>query len=242
MFNTLEITIPVLNEEVTLEIQIKKIICYINSLETDKKISVVISDNGSTDNTEAISKKLINEFKGQVQYIKVGQRGVGLALKTAWSQSKADVVGYMDLDLATDIKHVKQMIAAFDDNDCDLVYGSRLHKDSLVEGRSFKREITSRIFNQVVRGYLGIKFSDGMCGFKFLKREHVGPLIKLGARSDGWFFCTELLTVAEWQGQSLHELPVHWTDDPNSKVNIKNLTKEYLLAMQALKNKFRVIR
>lgn len=241
MFKTLEITIPVLNEEATLEVQIKKIICYINELETGKKISVVISDNGSTDNTEAISTTLVDEFKGQVQYIKIGQRGVGLALKTAWSQSKADVVGYMDLDLATDIKHIKQMIAAFDDNDCDLVYGSRLHKNALVEGRSLKREITSRTFNQVVKAYLGIKFSDGMCGFKFLKREHVEPLIKLGARSDGWFFCTELLTVAEWQGQSLYELPVHWTDDPNSKVNIKNLTKEYLLAMKALKNNFRDI-
>jgi len=239
MFKTLEITIPVLNEETTLEVQIKKIICYLNELKTDKKISVVISDNGSTDNTEVISTKLVDEFKGQVQYIKVGQRGVGLALKTAWSQSQADVVGYMDLDLATDIKHIQQMITAFDDTDCDLVYGSRLHKNALVEGRSLKREITSRVFNQVVKGYLGIKFSDGMCGFKFLKRENVEPLIKLGARSDGWFFCTELLTVAEWQGQLLYELPVHWTDDPNSKVNIKNLTKEYLLAMKALKNQFR---
>ena len=101
-----------------------------------------------------------------------------------------------------------------------------------------KREITSRAFNFILKTYLGTRFSDGMCGFKWLRRELVQPLIEDGAVSNGWFFSTELLTVAEWKGLKMCELPVKWTDDTTgSKVNIPRLAKQYLAAMQVLKKR-----
>ena len=229
-----DIVIPVLNEEITLKPQISTLIAFCETEIKDVAYSIVIADNGSTDKTEVIAKQL-SENNDNVRYLKVSKKGVGLALKEAWKTSSADFVGYMDLDFATSLSHLPEAIKKINSNDVDIVYGSRLHKESKVIGRTVKREITSRAFNTIIRLYFSSNISDGMCGFKFLKSSIVSDLIQHGARSDGWFFCTEILLVAERLGLRSFELPVTWTDDPNSKVNIKNLTIEYLKAMRTLK-------
>lgn len=237
---TFDVTIPVLNEEATLERQVRILHRFLseNFPETNQW-RIVIADNGSTDNTAHIAAALGDEFP-EIQLVRAPEKGVGLALKTSWAQSKADMVGYMDLDLATDLKHFIQAYRAIDTEGYDLVYATRLHKQARVIGRSLKREITSRVFNFLLKVYLGVRFSDGMCGFKWLKREHVQALRDGGAVSNGWFFSTELLTVAEWQGLQICELPVRWTDDTSSsKVKIGRLAKQYLRAMAVLKKKKR---
>lgn len=235
---TFDITIPVLNEEATLDRQVRTLHDFLwNKFPTPGQWRIVIADNGSTDNTHHIAAALCDEF-AEIQLIRVPEKGVGLALKTSWSQSKADIVGYMDLDLATDLRHFTQAYNALATEGFDLVYGTRLHKKSRVVGRTLKREITSRIFNLMLKMYLGTRFSDGMCGFKWLRREHVAPLMEAGAVSNGWFFSTELLAIAEWKGLKMCELPVIWTDDTSSsRVNISRLAKQYIAAMQVLKKR-----
>ena len=105
----IEITIPVINEEETLKLQIEKILSFINK-KCNKygQISIVIADNGSTDKTQQISKKL-EEKNSQIRYIRLEERGVGRALKASWLSSSSDIVGYMDLDLATNLKHLYQV-------------------------------------------------------------------------------------------------------------------------------------
>jgi glycosyltransferase involved in cell wall biosynthesis len=235
----IEITIPVLNEEATLEDNVRKVLGFLDTLGLDtlgeRAISLVIADNGSADATEAIGRRLAEET-GRVRYLRLPSRGVGLALKTSWLGSSADIVGYMDLDLATDLAHLPEAFAALRGG-ADLVYGSRLHRNSVVSGRTLKREVVSRLFNLILRSYLGAKFSDGMCGFKFLRRSILEPVIAQGAESNGWFFSTELMFVAQKLGYRLHELPVRWTDDPNTRVRIGRLTLEYLKAMRRLKHR-----
>lgn len=233
---TFDVTIPVLNEEATLERQVRILHAFLCEHFPDRSAwRIVIADNGSTDNTAAIALAL-HDALPEVQLVRVPKKGVGLALKTSWTQSKADIVGYMDLDLATDLPHFIQAYNAIAVEGFDLVYGSRLHPRARVIGRTLKREITSRVFNFIVRRYLGTRFSDGMCGFKWLKRKHVQPLMDGGAVSDGWFFSTELLAVAEWKGLKICELPVKWTDDTSSsRVNIRRLAVQYLKAMAVLK-------
>ena len=234
---TFDVTIPVLNEEETLARQVRILYAYLEEHFPNKnQWRIVIADNGSTDNTRAIASSLGDELPG-VHMVAVPKKGVGLALKTAWGQSEADMVGYMDLDLATDLTHFKQAYNALATEGFDLVYASRLHKRSKVIGRSLKREITSRAFNLIVQNYLGTRFSDGMCGFKWLLRKHVPLLQENGAISDGWFFSTEMLAVAEWHGLSLCELPVKWTDDPDSRVDIPKLAQQYIAAMRVLKGR-----
>jgi glycosyltransferase involved in cell wall biosynthesis len=235
---TFEVTIPVLNEEATLVQQVRILHSFLLKNYPDTRHwSIVIADNGSTDNTPHLAAALGDELP-EVRLVKVPEKGVGLALKTSWTQSKADIVGYMDLDLATDLKHFIQAYNALATEGFDIVYGTRLHKKSQVFGRTMKREITSRIFNQLLKTYLGVKFTDGMCGFKWLKRQHVPDLMAAGAESNGWFFSTELLTLSEWKGLKICELPVKWTDDAaNSKVNIPKLANQYIAAMRVLKTR-----
>lgn len=233
---TIDITIPVLNEEATLAKQILTLRQYLlDHFRLSAKWKIVIADNGSTDQTGKIGKELAQKYS-EIQFIQVPEKGVGLALKTSWGQSNADIVGYMDLDLATDLAHFQPAIEAISVQDYDLVYATRLHRNSKVIGRSRKREFTSRVFNTLLKIYLGIKFSDGMCGFKFLKRSKLQTLMEHGANNDGWFFSTELLTIGEWLGFRLYELPVTWTDDvSSSRVKIIPLAKKYLKSMHRLK-------
>jgi glycosyltransferase involved in cell wall biosynthesis len=235
---TFDVTIPVLNEAPTLDRQVRILYRFLQEHYPEPgQWRIVIADNGSTDDTPHIAEALGDELP-EVRLLRVPEKGVGLALKTSWMQSDADIVGYMDLDLATDLRHFVQAVNALDTEGFDLVYATRLHKNARVIGRTLKREITSRVFNFIVKRYLGVRFSDGMCGFKWLHRRHVAPLIAGGAVSNGWFFSTELLTVAEWKGLKMCELPVRWVDDAgSSKVNIRRLAKQYLRAMAVLKKK-----
>jgi len=235
---TFDVTIPVLNEEPTLERQVKILHAFLKEhFPTENQWRIVIADNGSTDRTFEIAERLSNETP-EIAVVKVPRKGVGLALKTSWGQSQADIVGYMDLDLATDLSHFLETYDAIANKDYDIVYATRLHAKSKVIGRTLKREIASRGFNFILRTYLGVHFSDGMCGFKFLKRSVYHKLYENGAQNDGWFFSTELLVVSEWLGLKIYELPVQWTDDvSSSRVEIIPLAKRYLRDMQRLKEK-----
>jgi glycosyltransferase involved in cell wall biosynthesis len=233
---TVDIVVPVLNEEDTLEKNIDIIVDYIDKLAAlGYEARVVIADNGSTDRTEAIGRSLTSRY-GNVAYVRLQERGVGRALKLAWGQSTADIVGYMDLDLATDLRHLPEAFEAITQG-ADIVYGSRLSSKSVVIGRTAKRAVISRVFNGILKVYLGAKFSDGMCGFKFLRRSILAALRDNGADSDGWFFATEVLYVGQRLGFKLFELPVQWTDDPNSKVKVVKLTQEYMAAMRRLRER-----
>lgn len=233
---TFDITIPVLNEEMSLATNVGILHHFLlSNYPNSTQWKIVIADNGSTDATRAIAQELSDKYK-EVYWVSVPRRGVGLALKTSWSQSKADIVGYMDLDLATDLSHFKTVYKQISEQGVELVYGSRLHRDSEVLNRTLKREIASRGFNFLLKTYLGVSFSDGMCGFKFLKRSIYKDLLAGGAQNDGWFFSTELLTVGEWQGKKIHELPIKWTDDAgSSKVKIIPLAQLYIQSMIDLK-------
>lgn len=233
---TFDITIPVLNEEATLAQNVTTLYNFLEkNFPNQSQWKIVIADNGSEDRTRAIAEELSEKYS-TVHWVSVPRRGVGLALKTSWDQSKADIVGYMDLDLATDLPHFLEAYAAIAKEDYDIVYGSRLHANSQVVNRPLKREIASRGFNFLLKTYLGVGFSDGMCGFKFLKRNVYPALREGGAQNDGWFFSTELLTVGEWQKRRLFELPVKWTDDvSSSRVEIIPLAKRYIQSMRELK-------
>lgn len=229
-----ELTIPVLDEEKTLEKNVLKVLDFCKK-ELTPLVQIVIADNGSTDQTGTIGEKLAEDFD-EIKYIRVPRKGVGLALRTSWLSSKAEVVGYMDLDLATDIEHLKQVYKILlIDRNFQIVNGSRLLPNSEVKNRSALREITSRSFNKFVQNLLGVGITDGMCGFKFFRRETAFKLINTGITTDGWFFSTEILVKAEWLGIPVKEIPIKWTDDPDSKVNVLNLSKEYLKELLRLK-------
>jgi glycosyltransferase involved in cell wall biosynthesis len=234
----IEIAIPVLNEEKNLEKQIKLLQFYIKkNLNLYREIGIVIADNGSTDGTHVIARR-ISQASPVVRIVTTEKPGVGAALKLAWSSSTADIVGYMDLDLATDLKHLKEAISSIEGDWVELVVGTRLSKRSIVKNRKFIRTLTSKCLNRIVRQVFKIETTDVMCGFKFLKKTKLTDLLHFGAKSDGWFFAAELLIVAKKLNFKVKEIPVEWSDDQESKVKIFKLSLDYLRCIRQLKRIF----
>ena len=233
-----EIVVPVLNEEKRLRRGVETISSFL-ARNGFNNCRIVIADNGSSDDTAKVAAQLCVEYPNAA-YISVGQRGVGLALKSAWGQSMADVVGYMDVDLATDIEHFKEVVTIFEKGGVDVVNGSRNLPISRVSNRKMIREITSRGFNILLRRILNTHITDGMCGFKFTRRDVYQNIAEYGIRNDGWFFCTEFLCLAERLGFVITEIPVRWQDDDDSRVRIVRLSAYYLREIVRLR--FRKLR
>ena len=234
----IEIVIPILNEEATLERQIRLLKRHIEiNNHFGHQILITIADNGSTDSSPTISKGLLARFD-DLKYIRIGKRGVGLALKKAWTESTADIVGFMDLDFSTDLKHLEEVWSKFENDEIGLICGSRNRRESTVINRSLRRTITSRVLNLILKRVFRTKFTDGMCGFKFLRRTHLNEILSCGVGFDGWFFSTEILIVAERQGIEIFDLPITWQDDRDSKVKILQLSGEYIKNILQLKRHF----
>ncbi len=229
---TYDITIPVLNEEKRLTHGVNTLLDYLKSNKMNH-FTVTIADNGSTDKTNIIAKDLVAK-NSILKYISVGRRGVGLALKTAWDQSKADIIGYLDVDLATDLHHLQEVFSLFEQPSIDIVNASRNLPLSKVINRSLIRNITSYGYNQILQFMLKVHFTDGMCGFKFL-RNAVYQQLKPQLTNDGWFFCTELLYLSEKNGFLIHEIPVKWTDDQDSRVKLIKTITYYLTEIVKLR-------
>jgi len=239
----IQVTFPVLNEEDQLEYSIERTVafCEANNITLHE---ICIADNGSTDRTPEIGRTLAERHRN-VTYLRVERRGFGLALKTAWERSDADFVGYMDVDLATDLRHLKEVHdlvarrAGY-----DLYLGSRLLPGASVRKRTLLRGFTSRAFNTLLRLRLDVSFTDAMCGFKFIDRNLYRRLAAEFDFTDDWFFATQLAVRAEWRGARVLDIPVDWTDQPNSKSSARllNLSLLYLSGIEALKEEKRRIR
>jgi putative flippase GtrA len=100
----------------------------------------------------------------------------------------------------------------------DIAIGTRLAPGARVV-RGPVREIISRAYIALVHVVLRGRFSDAQCGFKALRSDVASTLLPL-VKDEEWFFDTELLVVAERIGLRIHEVPVDWVDDPDSRVDI----------------------
>ena len=180
--------------------------------------AVCIADNGSTDTTQKISMELA-ETSARVTYMREDKKGRGRAIKRAWSEFEADVFAYMDVDLSTGLEALPKAISMVQSGLCDIAIGSRLVSGSQVVGRSLRRGFISRCYSMLFRSLFLVSFRDAQCGFKVISSYSAQRLLPTIV-DNGWFFDTELLIIAEKSGYQVREIPVVWTDDPNSKVNI----------------------
>jgi putative flippase GtrA len=178
---------------------------------------VTIADNGSSDGTWEEAEALVAELP-HVHAVRLGFRGRGGALRKVWSESDAAVLSYMDVDLSTDLAALLPLVAPLLSGHSDLAIGTRLKRDARVV-RGPKRELISRSYNVLLRTVLRARFSDAQCGFKAIRADRARQLLPL-VEDRGWFFDTELLVRAERLGMRIHEVPVDWVDDPDSRVDI----------------------
>jgi len=211
-----DVVVPVFDEEAIVTASIRRLHQYL-STRFPFTWQITIVDNASTDRTWARARALADELP-HVRAAHLDRKGRGLALRTAWLASDADVVAYTDVDLSTDLDALLPLVAPLVSGHSDVAIGSRLAPASSV-ARAPKREFVSRSYNLILRTVLATRVHDAQCGFKAVRRDIAQRLVP-AIHDDGWFFDTEMLLLAERNGLRIHEVPVDWIDDPDSRVNI----------------------
>src|SRR4051794_28764178 len=233
-----EIVVPVHNEERALGRSIRRLHDFL-CRAFPFTWRVVIADNASTDATLAVARRLAHELPG-VSVLHLPEKGRGRALRAAWSATDAEVACYMDVDLSTDLRALMPLVAPLLSGHSQVAIGTRLATGARVE-RGTKRELISRTYNHILRGFLRARFSDAQCGFKAARSDALRDLLP-AVRDEAWFFDTELLVLAQRRGMRVHEVPVDWGDDPDSRVAIVPTAIEDLRRVAPLLAASRLVR
>lgn len=220
----LDVTIPVHNEERDLEPCVRRLHDHL-ARTFPYSFRITVADNASTDRTAEVAARL-EATMPRVRACRLEEKGRGRALRAVWSHSDAPVLAYMDVDLSTDLNALLPLVAPLISGHSDLAIGSRLARSSRVV-RGPKREFISRAYNLILKSSLSARFSDAQCGFKAIRRDVAERLLPM-VEDSGWFFDTELLVLAERAGLRIHEVPVDWVDDPDSRVRIVSTAVEDL--------------
>ena len=233
-----EIVVPVYNEHAVLEASIRRLYAYLTK-SFPLAWRVTIADNASSDDTLAIARRLSRELSG-VEVLHLDEKGRGRALRAAWSTSDADVVAYMDVDLSTDLRALLPLVAPLLSGHSEVAIGSRLAHGAQIK-RSAKREFISRSYNRLLHATVRAHFSDAQCGFKAVRADVARRLLP-EIEDDDWFFDTELLVRAERHGMRIHEVPVDWVEDADTRVDIPSTVAGDLRGVARLMAQSQVLR
>jgi hypothetical protein len=209
------IVLPAYNEASRLESTVERTAALLR--EITPSFEIIIAEDGSTDGTDKLSEALAQKY-GYVVHLHSSERqGRGKALNRAFYASKGEILGYIDVDLATDMKHLRELILYIRDG-YDFATGSRMLPQSDVK-RPFKRGFASKGFNFLTRLMLGSKLYDHQCGFKAFKRTALFELMD-SVKDTHWFWDTELFVRAQRKGYRVKEFPVEWRHGGATKVNL----------------------
>lgn len=232
--NSINLLFPVLNERLRLQKGIETTIAYVRE-HVKIPCRLTILDNGSEDETPEIGKKL-EEAYPEVTYVRVGERGVGVAFRKGIELNDCDIVGYMDIDLSTDLKYLGKTIEMFQqDPELQYVNGTRFSKESDTKGRKWYRKITSMGLVFLLKTIFHMKATDALCGFTFLRKEEAERLVAESSQDNGWFYTVEFLLRAERDGMKICDMPVEWQEDYNTTVKVFKTIKNYIIQIHRLR-------
>ncbi len=233
----LTIIFPVLNERLRLESGITRTVEYLERIAFSD-YEIIIVDNGSVDETPQIAGKLCERY-ASVRYERIGVRGVGAAFRRGVELSSGEVVGYMDIDLSTNIKHLGEAIHIFKNRpEVEYINGSRFAKESDTQGRKWYRRLTSQGLLILLKLFLRMKSTDAICGFTFVRRETALSLVEGCSQDNGWFYMIEFLLRAEKRGVKILDYPVEWQEDYNTTVKVFKTICNYLVQIARLFKEF----
>ena len=233
----LTIIFPVLNERLRLESGVVRTVEYLESMKFDD-YEILIVDNGSEDETPQIAAGLCERY-GRVNYEQISVRGVGAAFRRGVALSRGEVVGYMDIDLSTNIRHLGEAIRIFEkEPGIAYINGSRFARQSDTRGRKWYRKITSQGLLILLKCFLGMKSTDAICGFTFVRRDAALSLVKGCSQDNGWFYMIEFLLRAEKRGVDILDYPVEWQEDYNTTVKVFKTAVNYMVQIARLFREF----
>ena len=234
----IDIVLPVYNEAHVLAGSVERLRAYLDETQFPYTHRITVADNASTDDTLSVAQALASRLEDvgeDVAVVHLDQKGRGRALRKAWSESDADAMCYMDIDLSTDLGGLLPLARAVLDEGYDVAYGSRMTRGSQIT-RSLKREITSRGFIFLIKLLFLSRLSDTQCGFKAVSRQAAHELLPR-IENQEWFFDTELLLLAERGGYRVKEVPVRWVEDADTRVNVLKTVAEDLQGLARMRLK-----
>jgi putative flippase GtrA len=231
---TIDVVIPVYNETRVLAASVRRLHEYL-SAGFPFSWRITIADNASTDSTWELARELAVTLPG-VRAVEAHEKGRGLALRTAWRSSDAAVLVYMDVDLSTALDALLPLVAPLVSGHSDVAVGSRLAAGSTV-ARGPRRELISRGYNAILRAAFSTRITDAQCGFKAIRAD-VAKTLMPHIDDNEWFFDTEMLLLAEHNGLRVHEVPVTWIDDPDSRVDVVRTAVDDLRGVARMTRRF----
>lgn len=212
------VVLPAYNEESTLKSTVEKTINALESFCEPTSIEIIIAEDGCTDNTPEIADQLA-ATDSRIRHMHSDTRlGRGGALEQAFELANGNVLAYFDTDLATDIRHLEELITRVQTGEADVATGSRWLPENIAD-RPAKRGIPSRIYNTLVRLFLRSDLQDHQCGFKAFTQEAFESLRPI-VEDSHWFWDTEMLVRAQRADLTVVEFPVEWTAKGDTKVDL----------------------
>lgn len=235
---SINLLFPVLNERLRLENGIEKTMSYLRK-NVRIPYSLTILDNGSEDETPQIADMLAKKYP-EVTYVRLEERGVGIAFRKGIELNESALVGYMDIDLSTDIRYLGKTIELFEKRpELEYVNGSRFSKDSDTKGRKWYRKITSKGLVILLKAIFHMQATDAVCGFTFLRKEAAEKLVQVCGNDNGWFYTIEFLLRAERLKMVIYDMPVEWQEDYNTTVKVWKTIRNYLIQINRLRKTFK---
>jgi glycosyltransferase involved in cell wall biosynthesis len=206
--------------------------------EFTSSYEIIIAEDGSTDGTAEIASRLEAENAFVTHVHSEKRLGRGKALHHAFKRAKGEIVAYLDVDLSTDMRHLKPLIEAIKEENYEFATGSRMLKESEVT-RSFKRAAMSTVFNFLVRAILKSAIRDHQCGFKSFRRDALMRILN-EIKDEHWFWDTEMLVRAQRESYKIKEIPVHWEDKGGAGTKVNSLKDGATMFSKILKLRFDV--
>lgn len=214
----LSVVIPTYNEAARILPTLREILAYLPRV--CPSFELIISDDGSTDDTLGVIARAFGPHPHLRLLADTQHRGKGAAVRQGMRAARGELLLFCDADLSTPIAEIEVFLGAIPGGN-DIVIGSRRRSGSVVEIHQGRiREALGRCFSWLTRVMLAIDVSDVTCGFKLFTRGAANCLFSL-QQIDGWSFDAELLFLAERQGFKVKEVPVHWRNDPATRVRLR---------------------
>lgn len=231
----LSIVMPAYNEEKRIGLALLETMRYLNDQGWSYEIIVV--DDGSADATSTVVQRVVRGMEDthdaptrdnaapcptpRVRLLRNERnRGKGYSVRRGMLEARGVYVGFADADYKTHVESIEEAVRCLRSG-CDGAIGSRALSESRIElEQPGHRRGGSRIFNGMLRAILGMKrFGDTQCGFKFFRCEVAQDLFRR-QRIEGYMFDVEVLWLCERLGHRIQEIPVRWTNDPDSRFRI----------------------
>lgn len=208
----LSVIIPLYNEQGRIA-NLSKVYKYLDKCSFSYEVLLI--NDGSTDNTIKELKKIGKKFKFDILSYNQN-KGKGFAVHQGMLKAKGKFRLFTDIDLSTPIKEIDRFLPNLEK--FDILIGSRRLDDSnVIIRQSFLRETLGHGFTLLSQKILQLPLSDCTCGFKCFSKKASEEIFKR-QKINRWSFDSEILFIAKKLGYKIKEIPIKWSNNPNSKV------------------------